>query len=141
MSLITLCTLLPLPALAQGEVRITQSDGSSTTYPGVHIVDTGGTITFTLPSTQHEIVVTGAKCSRQNGLRVCNSADVWFDRYGVNEELRITKGFVFVNATSRLLHLSNSRVELSPHTLMVEILTQRGTYIVGRGWMDAPSAP
>jgi hypothetical protein len=135
--MVALCALVPLPVAAQGEVRITQADGTSTTYPGVRIVDTGGAITFTLPSTQHTIVVTGTKCGRENGLRVCNSADVWFDRYGVNEELRITKGFVFVNDTSRLVHLKNSRVDMSPHTLMVEILTQRGTYIVGRGWVDA----
>jgi hypothetical protein len=130
--------LLPLPAHAQGEVRIEQRDGSNKLYPGVHIDAKGNTVTFSLENAEHTIVVAGSHCGREDGVRVCSSTDVWFDRYGVNEELRITKGYVFVNDTHKMLHVKGSRVELSPNTLLVEILTQRGTYITGRGWIDAP---
>ncbi|HTW82923.1 MAG TPA: hypothetical protein VMD91_02505 [Candidatus Sulfotelmatobacter sp.] len=128
---------MPLSALAQGEVRIEQHDGSNTLYPGVRIGVAADTVTFTLPNSQHAIVVTGKDCHRENGVRVCDGAEVWFDRYGVNEELRLTKAFVFINDTHRELPIKGSRVELSPNTLLVEILTKRGTYITGRGWVDS----
>jgi hypothetical protein len=130
--------LLPLAAQAQGEVRIEQRDGSNKVYPGVRIDAKGDTVTFSLENTAHTLVVVGSHCAREGGVRVCSSADVWFDRYGVNEELRVTKSYVFVNDTHTMLHVKGSRVDLSPNTVMVEILTQRGTYITGRGWIDAP---
>ncbi|MGD1065907.1 MAG: hypothetical protein ABR975_03755, partial [Vulcanimicrobiaceae bacterium] len=127
--------LLPLPAPAQGEVRIEQRDGSNKVYPGVHIDAKGDTVTFSLANAEHTLVVAGAHCSREDGVRMCSSADVWLERYGVSEELRVTKSYVFVNDTHKMLHVKGSRVDLSPNTLMVEILTQRGTYITGRGWI------
>jgi len=137
-----MCALvLPLPAFAQGEVRIRQTDGSSKTYPGVRITETGDTITFALPSADHKLIVGASNCTRENGLRVCSGTDLWFDRYGVSEELQITKGYVFINDTRHVLHIARSRLDLSPNTLLVEILTKHGTYITGRGAVDSTGAP
>jgi hypothetical protein len=131
---------LPIPSLANGLVRIEQSDGSSKVYHGVEIANTDAAVYF-VPASSEELIIQKRGCTSEDQIQVCPTPDVEFSRYGVIEDLLVSHAFLFVNTTQQSHQIRKSRVTLSPNTLMVEILTSKGTFIRALGIVDSTSTP
>lgn len=134
-------TLIAVPALAVGQFTVENSNGEIDTYSNVTITHTADTLYFKPSDSNITLVINKKDCKMENSLQVCTTGDVVLRTYGVDETLDINQMFVFINPTKEKQLIQGSTVSLSPNTVLVEILTEKGTYINGMGQIDSMQKP
>ncbi len=87
---------LSAPALATGNVRIQQSDGSVQTYTGVTMKVANKKLTFISADKVSTVVISGASCGHRGDLIVCNGGGFTFTHEGVHAHDRLQVGHVLL---------------------------------------------
>lgn len=128
-------------AFAKGEINVEHSDGTLETYSGVVISNTADILYFEDPDTGTILMVSKKGCNPEGELLVCKEARMGVDTHGVIEELSVKQIFLFINPTQKAQPIKNSEVTLSPGTVLLEVSTNKGSYVTGLGKIDATTKP
>jgi hypothetical protein len=140
--LTTLSTaLLTTPALAIGQFIVEDAAGEVEIYSDVQITQTADTLSLTASDSDITLVINKKNCNMEKAIQVCSAGDVIISTHGVDETLEVEQVYVFINPSNERQMLEGSEVILSPNTVLVEILTAKGTYINGMGKIDATAKP
>lgn len=131
-----LTSMFSAPALAKGMVMVEYPNGDIDEYPEVNLTRTNQAIYLKPVEGENVLVIFNKKCELERQLKVCTDAEVKLNSYGIDENINVEQIVVFINDTSRRQMIQGSRVNLSPNTILLEILTDRGTYITGLGKID-----
>ena len=129
-------SMFAAPALAKGMVTVEYSNGDVDEYPEVSVAKTNEAIYLKPVEGKNVLVVVKKNCKQEQELQVCTDAEVKLNTYGVNEDIEVEQVVIFINDTSRRQKIQGSQVNLSPNTVLLEILTDQGTYITGVGRID-----
>lgn len=132
---------LATPALAVGQITVEDAEGEVDIYSNVKITHTADTLYLKAPDSETTLVINKKNCTMEKSIQVCSTGDVTVSTYGVDESLEVDKMFIFINSTKERQVLEGSKVVLSPSTVLIEILTTKGTYINGMGQIDSMQKP
>jgi hypothetical protein len=141
LSVLLLASLSPIPAWAKGEISVENSDGAVDTYSGVEISNTNDIIYFKDPEGGSTLLITKNECSKEGDLLVCNKARMGIDTDGILEELAVKEIHLFINETNKAQPIQGSQVTMSPGTILLEAVTNKGAYITGLGKIDSTTKP
>jgi len=130
---------LPVAALAEGEMRVTYSDGAQKVYPGLKVVNTATAVYFVDNAAHQTVILVKSACSKQGDLQMCTGTGVTWDRYGVRTDLDASSVTLYYNGTHKSVGIEKTPFTLTPNTLKVDIVTAKGTHITGMGFVDATS--
>jgi hypothetical protein len=133
--------LMPVAALAEGELRALYPDGSQKVYPGLRVVNTASAVYFVDNAAHQTVIVVKTACSKKGELQVCTGTGVAWDRYGVRTDLDASSVTLYYNGTQKSVGIENSPYTLTPNTLKLDIVTVKGTRITGLGFVDSTSLP
>jgi hypothetical protein len=139
--LLILAALAPNAALAKGELTIEHPDGDTDLYSGVEISNTDNILYFKASEGDSILMITKNECTKEGELLVCNKARMGIDTLGVIEELKIKEIFLFINPTSQSQSIKGSTVTMTPNTVLLEAVTEKGAYITGLGKIDSTTKP
>ena len=128
------------PALAQGELTVEYADGE-TEVIDVDISDTKEFIYFQNPENDNILMITKNKCDREGELIVCNKARVGLQSHGILEEFNVEEIFLFINSSDDEQNINGSTVTMSPNTILLEFLTDKGSLVTGLGMIDSNVRP
>ena len=128
------------PAFAQGEITVEYADGE-TQILDVDISDTKEFIYFQNTENDNILMITKNKCDREGELIVCNKARAGLQSHGILEELNIEEIFLFINSSEEEQAISGSKVTMSPNTILLEFVTDKGSLITGLGTIDSNVRP
>jgi hypothetical protein len=131
---------LSAPALATGNVRIQQSDGSVQTYTGVTMKVANKKLTFISADKVSTVVISGASCGHRGDLIVCNGGGFTFTHEGVPHTIAFKSATFYFNPTDQDQSLPMSTTKLAPHNVVFAIQTKKGTEITGDGKLDQEPA-
>ena len=129
-------SMFAAPALAKGMVTVEYTNGDVDEYPEVNVAKTNEAIYLKPVEGENVLVVVKKNCKQEQQLQVCTDAEVKLNTYGVDEDIEVEQVVIFINDTSRRQKIQGSQVNLSPNTVLLEILTDQGTYITGVGRID-----
>ena len=133
--------LLPVAALAEGELRAVSPDGSQKVYPGLRVVNTASAVYFVDNAAHQMVIVVKTACSKKGELQVCTGTGVAWDRYGVRTDIDASSVTLYYNGSQKSVGIENSPYTLTPNTLKLDIVTAKGTHISGVGFVDSTSLP
>jgi hypothetical protein len=136
-----LAFLIPIPAGAKGEVNVEYSNGDSDIYSGVEIHNTDKILYLVAPESETMLLISKNQCGKEGELLVCNQARLGLDTQGVLEELKIREIHLFINPTRDAQPIQGSQVTMSPGTILLEVVTEKGTYISALGRIDSTAKP
>jgi RNase P/RNase MRP subunit p29 len=137
-----LSSLFPVTsALAKGEVSLEYPDGEIAVFENVRIFHTPDSLYFQDSEGINTIVVNKNQCSKEGQLIFCDKAKVSIENHGVSEEIVFQQLVLFINDTSTRQTIEGSRLILKPQTVLVEGVTQKGTFITGYGKIDSAEKP
>ncbi|MBR8830733.1 MAG: hypothetical protein N5P05_000966 [Chroococcopsis gigantea SAG 12.99] len=138
-----LCLVLiaPVAALAEGEVTIEYANGDDNTYSNVEIHNTDNILYLNPPEMDTMLMISKKECGKEGEILVCNKAVLGLDTQGVLEELKVKEIHLFINETKNPQQIQGSTVTLSPGTMLLEVLTEKGTYVNALGKIDSTSKP
>lgn len=131
-----LATISPGAALANGVVRVQQSDGSVRQYPQTAMRWTGQTLWLHSADGKGVLEITTAACSDANNLVRCLPYAITLHQSGAKHPIAVANGTIYMNFSHESHHVPYSSESLASHHLLVAIRTQRGTYITVRGNVD-----
>ncbi|HVA32625.1 MAG TPA: hypothetical protein VNG31_00665 [Candidatus Baltobacteraceae bacterium] len=124
------------PARASGTVSIQQSDGSVNSYSDVGIKVIRGALYLTTADGKGTLVINRAACAYQREIFVCLPTSVTLVQAGSAKPLDLATGTVYANRTDQPQPLALSSKRLPPHSILLSISTDRGTYISLSGTID-----
>ena len=124
------------PASALGELTIERQDGDVQVYSDIEISQTKDVIYFHGGENKTILMVEKDQCKNEGDLLVCNTAKVSLQSYGVLEDLNVQEIFVFINSSRQKQSIKGSTVIMSPQTVVLEFLTDKGTFISAFGEID-----
>lgn len=133
--------LLATPVLAVGQITVEDAEGEVDIYSNVKITHTADTLYLKASDSETTLVINKKDCTMEKAIQVCSMGNVTVSSYGVDESLEVAQMFVFINPTKERQVLEGSKVVLSPSTVLIEILTTKGTYINGMGKIDSMQKP
>ncbi len=139
-SLLILAAVAPNSAFAKGEITVEQADGNIDIYSAVEISNTDNIIYFK-GQEGSTLLITKNECSKEGELLVCNKARMGIDTDGVIEEIGVREIFLFINSTNQAQPIKGSTVTLTPGTVLLEAVTEKGAYITGLGKIDSTTKP
>jgi hypothetical protein len=143
-SLLAVCLLAflaPIPAWAKGEITVEQPNGDNNIYSGVEIYNTSDILYFKAPDLDTIFMISKNQCDKEGELLVCNKARMGLDTQGVLEELKVKEIHLFINPSTTSQTIKGSQVTLSPGTVLLEFVTEKGTYVSGLGRIDSTTKP
>ncbi len=141
---LTTCCILSfnhLPGLAKGEMTVEYANGDSVTYSSVEIHNTDNIVYFKSPEINTIMMISKNECTKEGQILVCNKARLGLDTEGVLEELKVKEIHLFINPTNTSQPIQGSQVTLSPGTVLLEVLTEKGTYMNALGRIDSTTKP
>jgi len=124
------------PASAKGVTLIQQKDGTVKTYANTDIRLVGQTLTLRSNDGKGVLTVTTGACSFAREIERCLPYTVTLAQGGERHKIGVSYGNVLLNLTDTEHHLSLSSDALAPHTALVLIKTEHGTYITVKGSID-----
>jgi hypothetical protein len=133
--------LTPTSAQAKGEVSIDYLNGDTNTYTDVEIHNTDEILYLKSPDINTILMISKNECGKEGELLVCNKARIGLDTQGVLEELRVREIHLFINTSSSAQKIQGSEVTLSPGTILLEAVTEKGSYINALGTIDSTKKP
>jgi len=128
--------LCAAPSPARGVVRVQQSDGAVKYYRNAKLHLHGNTLRIVSADGWGTIVIKHAACMTIGQVLRCLPDSVALDQNHVTRPLAFTRGAMYVNTTGDAQALPHSSMQLSPNSVMLSVLTARGTYISVRGQLD-----
>lgn len=143
-SLLAAClfaVLAPMFTWAKGEISVEFPNGDIDTYSEVEIHNTSNILYFQAPESETMLLISKNKCDKEGELLVCNQARMGLDTQGVLEELKIKEIHLFINQTTKPQMIQGSEVTMSPGTVLLEVVTEKGTYISALGRIDSTTKP
>jgi hypothetical protein len=124
------------PAGATGTLTIQRSHAAAQTYRDVEIRVLYGALFVTSQDGRGTLVFPKAACSFQGQIFVCYVTGVTLVQAGQSTALDLKRGTIYFNSTDQPQPLSRSTTKVPPHSLMLSVTTERGTYIGLTGRMD-----
>lgn len=131
---------LSAPALATGNVRIQQRDGSVQTYTGVTLKVANKTLTLISADKVSTVVISGANCAHDDAIVRCAGGRFSFLRDGERHTVAFKTATFYFNLTDQGQVLPLSTTKIAPHSVIFAVQTAKGTYITGNGKLDQESA-
>ncbi|MFZ0573637.1 MAG: hypothetical protein WA304_12655 [Candidatus Cybelea sp.] len=131
---------LSAPALATGNVRIQQRDGSVQTYTGVTLKVANKTLTLISADKVSTVVISGANCAHDSAIVRCAGGRFSFLRDGERHTVAFKTATFYFNLTDQDQVLPLSTTKIAPHSVIFAVQTAKGTYITGNGKLDQESA-
>jgi RNase P/RNase MRP subunit p29 len=128
-------------AFAKGEFSLEYPDGEIAIFENVRIFHTSDSIYFQDEEGTNTIVVNKSQCGKEGQLIFCDKAKVSVENHGVSEEIVFQQLVLFINNTSSKQTIEGSRLILKPQTVLVEGVTQKGTFVTGYGKIDSTEKP
>jgi hypothetical protein len=139
--LLLLSVLIPNAVLAQGEITVEHQNGDVDLYSEVEISNTDEILYFKTQEGDKILMITKNECDKEGELFVCNKARMGLDSYGVLEEIKVREIFLFINPTTQSQPIRGSNVTMTPSTILLEVVTENGSYITGLGKIDKTTKP
>lgn len=136
-----LTALVPIPAFAKGEINIERPNGETEIYSGVEIHNTSDILYFKSPDEDTIFLISKNQCDKEGELIVCNKARMGLDTQGVLEEIKVREIHLFINPTATSQQIKGSQVTMSPGTVLLEFVTEKGTYVTALGRIDSTQKP
>lgn len=136
-----LAALSPLPVLAKGEVTVEHDNGDTDTYSEVEFLNAPEILYFKAQEGDSMLLVTKNECQKEGELLVCDKARAGVDTNGVIEELDVTQIILFINPTASRQPVKGSKVTMGPGTVLLEMTTEKGSYITAIGRIDGTTPP
>jgi hypothetical protein len=136
-----LATLDPLNALAKGEITVEHDNGDIDTYSEVEFLNASDILYFKASEGDTMLMITKNECTKEGELLVCNKARAGVDTNGVVEELDVTQIVLFINPTTSRQPVKGSKVTMGPGTVLLEMTTEKGSYITAIGKIDGTTRP
>lgn len=121
---------------ATGTVMIRQNDGRVNVYKQVSIKVLHGALFLTSRDGKGTLVIHRAACSYQGKLLVCFATSASLVQAGKTSPLDLKTGTVYLNSTDAPQPLVLSSTKVPPHSIMLTLSTDRGTYIASDGRID-----
>jgi hypothetical protein len=131
---------LSAPALATGNVRIQQSDGSVQTYTGVTMKVANKKLTLISADKVSTVVISGADCGHRGDLIRCMGGGFTFLHEGVQHTIKFKSATFYFNPTAQDQSLPMSTTKIAPQSVIFAIQTAKGTEITGDGKLDQEPA-
>jgi hypothetical protein len=126
----------PSPAGAKGMVLIRQSDGDTNTYDHVTIKVLHGALYVTTADGKGTLVINRAACSHQAAILVCLVNNVTLIQGGKTRSIDLKTGTLYFNDTDSPQQLVLSTSKVPPHSLLMSMTTDIGTYVALTGRLD-----
>ena len=123
-------------ALANGTVRVQQSDGSVQKYPQTRMAWTGHALWLHSADGKGVLEITTGACTYVNDLLRCYPNGMILHQNGKQRPIAVSRGTIYMNFTDQQQRLPLSSQAIAPQALMVAIQTQHGTYVTVRGHLD-----
>jgi hypothetical protein len=131
-----LCASVAGPCLAQGTVRVQQSDGTSQVYRNVNIKVVHQTLRIESADDKGTLVVNQATCAYQGELERCTPSRVSLQQGASTRPINIKSGSIYLNPTNHTVTMPLSTTQLPPHSILLTIRTKIDTYISMSGQID-----
>jgi hypothetical protein len=128
-------------AQAKGTVLIQQSNGHTNVYDDAVIKVIHGALYVTSADGEGTLVINRAACSHQGEILTCFATTATLVQSGETKALDLKKGTIYVNSTDAPQPLVLSTTKLAPHSIMLSLETDRGTYIGLTGGIDKMVQP
>jgi hypothetical protein len=141
LSALLLATFLPLPALAKGEISVEHDNGDIDTYSEVEISNTPDILYFKANEGNTMLLITKNECKKEGEILFCDKARAGVDTNGVIEELDIAQIALFINPTKDRQSVKGSKVTMGANTVLLEMATEKGSYITALGKIDSTTRP
>jgi len=123
-------------ALANGTVRIQQSNGSVKTYSGVVMKVANKALTLISADGVSTVVISGADCAHNGDIIRCTGGGFRFLQDGETHAVPFKSASFYYNPTDQDQTLSLSTMKVGPHSVVFAIETAKGTIITGNGKLD-----
>ncbi len=119
---------------ATGTALIRQSDGHTNQYGGVKIKLIHGALYMTTADGTGTLVIHRAACSYQGQLMVCFVTSATLIQGGSVKPIDLETGTIYANTTDDPQPMAYTTQKVAPHSILVSLTTDRGTYVslVGR---------
>lgn len=141
LSALLLASFLPLPALAKGEVTVEHDNGDIDSYSDVEISDTSDILYFKTKEGSTMLLITKNECKKEGEILFCDKARAGVDTNGVIEELGVPQIVLFINPTNTRQPVKGSKVTMGANTVLLEMVTEKGSYVTGIGKIDSTTRP
>ncbi len=128
--------LLTGTAGAAGVTRIQQSDGAVQVYQNVTMRLVGQTLWLRSHDHKGVLEVTTGACYSKGEIQRCLPFQVTLHQHGVTHEIALVRGAVYTNTGDTVHQMRHSSQQLGPHQVLVELHTQRGTFVSVKGTLD-----
>lgn len=141
-SLTGLCVLVlslsafAAPAVAMGTATVRQSDGDTDVYHNVQIKVLHNALYVTTADGKGTIVISQAACSYQGQLMVCFATHAALVQSGTTKALDLKKGTIYANNTDDPQPMTLTTAKVPPHSIVLSMETDAGTYISLNGRVD-----
>ena len=126
----------PSPAGAKGTVIVRQADGDTDTYHGVSIKVLHGALYLTTADGKGTLAINRAACSHQGAILVCFVKNVVLIQSGKTRPIDLKTGTLYFNETDSPQQLVLSTSKVPPHSLLMSMTTDIGTYVGLNGRLD-----
>lgn len=136
---VALALALAAPALATGNVRIQQNDGSVQNYTGVSMKIVGKTLVLTSADKVSTVVISDASCARVGELTRCRGGSLSLRQDGTHP-IPFRSATFYFNLSDEYQPLPLSTQKVGPHSVVFAAHTDKGTYITGDGVLDKEPA-
>lgn len=127
---------LSAPALATGNVRIQQKDGSVKTYSGVIMKVANRTLTLTSADKVSTVAISGGNCAPDGALVRCTGGGFSLVQDGQKHIVPFRSATFYFNRTDGDQALPLSTAKIGARSVIFAVQTAKGTYITGNGKLD-----
>lgn len=138
----SLCVLLAGLALtspsstAKGTMVVHRFNGNVNTYKDVAIKVLHGALYVTTKDGKGTLVIHRAACSYQGKVLVCFPTSMTLIQGGKTEALDLKTGTLYFNSTDDPQPLNMTSAKVPPHSMILSLSTNRGTYASMNGKID-----
>jgi hypothetical protein len=131
---------LSAPALATGNVRIQQSNGSVQTYTGVTMKVANKTLTLISADKVSTVAISGADCAHTGDIVRCTGGGFSLLQDSKRHIVPFKTATFYFNPTDQDQPLPHSATKIAAHSVVFTIQTAKGTHITGNGKLDQEPA-
>jgi hypothetical protein len=121
---------------ANGTTRIQQSDGTVQVYNDARLTLVGKTLSIRSADHRGILRVVNGACSFVGELQRCLTDTVTLHQHGVDHNIAVDHGTVYLNLSAAAQQLPHSGEQLAPQNVLVAFRTARGTFVSVRGSLD-----
>ena len=125
-----------VPALADGTLRVQESDGDVRTYQNVKVNVVHQTLRITSADGKGTLIINQAACSYVDKIQRCYPLKVSLEQGGVVKPLDLKHGTIYVNTTADTQPMPMSSQQLPSKGVLLSLVTSIGTYVTMTGKVD-----